>query len=164
MARWTGGSESFFHLWDEVNGGEGNRVARGKKKNRWIKRRYNMKYYKGKNLQRNVSHLFECICVLCWLVYWCTTPVRELAHSTKQTVTEHILCTSSLAGPKGVKINKAHFLPEKKKSLDTTRIFLTTFSGGFGKWNCLTQRRSYFMYVSVYTQIRASLVAHIWWW
>ena len=108
--------------------------------------------------------MYMCF-ILCWLVYWCTTPVRQLAHSTKQTVTEHILYTSSLAGPKGVKINKAHFLPEKKKKLRYHSDFSDwTFSGGLGKWNCLTQRRSYFMYVSVYTQIGASLVAHIWWW
>ena len=169
MARWTGWSERFFHLWDKVNGGEGNGVARGKKKNRWIKRHYNMKCYKEKKLAEKCFPLvwmYMCF-ILCWSVHWCTTPVRELANSTKQTVTELILCTGSLTGAKSVKVNKAHFFLKKKLRYNSD-FSGWTFSGGLVKWNCLTQRRNYisiyFMFVSLYTQIWASLVAHVWWW
>lgn len=38
----------------------GAREEKKKPKNRWMKRHCNMGCYKEKNLQRNVSHLFEC--------------------------------------------------------------------------------------------------------
>lgn len=63
MVRWAGGNKRFIHLWYKVNGSKGKlRCQGGKKKpkNRWMKRHCNMGCYKEKNLQRNVSHLFEC--------------------------------------------------------------------------------------------------------
>lgn len=41
----------------------------------------------------------------------------------EQIFTEHVFCTGSCTSPKAVKLNKVHFLPEKRS--DTTLIFLT---------------------------------------
>lgn len=56
-----------------------------------------------------------CVYVLSYVDQWTDAQHKQRGHwFSEQTVTEHVLCTESLAGPKGVKLNKAHFLLEKK--------------------------------------------------
>lgn len=108
MARGTGGSEKLIRLWDRVSGWRGKLSCQGKKTDGLES--IDMECYEGKRLAEKYFP-FGCMCI-CFLL------ISELMHNTskgaEQTVSEHILCTRSLAGPKGVKVNKAHFLPEKK--------------------------------------------------
>lgn len=146
MARWTGSSERFICLWDKVNGGEGNWVARGKK-DRWIKRRCNLKCYKEKrHAEKCFPLVWMCMCFIsCWSVHWYTAPARGLSNSPSKQLT-------GLAGPKGVKVNKAHFLPEKKLSYNLD-FSDWTFSDRLDKWNWLTQRKNYTYFIYMYLYI-----------
>lgn len=79
MARWAGGNERFIHLQDKVNWWRGKLSCWGEKKTDGLKGIVIWDAIKKKDLQRNVSHLFECICVLSHVDQWTDAQHKQRA-------------------------------------------------------------------------------------